>query len=117
MLDLKIASLSFTGYSNHRIKNTFKAHAALFLSSTHYAELVNCSFHENFGPALVVHNTNIILIGNSEFRHNNWCLGGAILTLSSNMTFIGNTTFIENSAVHSLNKPYTFCYGNLHIRQ
>ena len=34
MLDLKIASLSFTGYSNHRIENTFKAHAALFLSST-----------------------------------------------------------------------------------
>ena len=46
-----------------------------------------------------------------SLRHNNCCLGGAILTLSSNLTFIGNTTFIENSAVHSLNKPYTFCYG------
>ena len=44
----------------------------------------------------------LLLAGNSEFTHNRACgdviIGGAITALSSNLTFTGNTTFLENSA-------------------
>ena len=58
-------------------------YVALFLQSTQYAELVNCSFHDNnLSTALVVINTNLTLAGNSEFTHNRACgiilAGGAI---------------------------------------
>ena len=112
MLDLKICSLSFTGFNYHRNENTYKVRAALLLHSIQYAELVNCSFHENFGPAVAVHNTSIKLVGNTEFKHNHWCLGGAIITFNSSLTFTGNTTFIANRATNTLNRPYTNCYGN-----
>ena len=43
---------------------------ALYLQSTRYSELVNCSFHDNnLGTALVANNTNITLAG-SNFTHN-----------------------------------------------
>ena len=83
-------------------------HVALLLHSTH-AELVNCSFHDNLGTALVVNNTNITLSGNT-FIHNNYYLeefvcgshcmkGGAVTAVHSNLIFTGNTTFLENSAI------------------
>ena len=75
----------------------------MYLQSTQYAELVNCSFHDNDGTALVVDNTNITLAGNTEFIHNRACgkivLGGTIIAVSSNLTFTRNTTFLGNSAI------------------
>ena len=76
---------------------------ALHLQSIQNAELVNCSFHDNIGTALVVIDTNIILSGNSDFTHNHCestsCVGsGGVVALSSNVTFTGNTTFLENFA-------------------
>ena len=69
---------------------------------TQYTELVNCYFYSNVGTALVVDNTDITLAGNSEFTHNRACgnilLGGAIIAVSANPTFTGNTTFLDNSA-------------------
>ena len=79
----------------------------LLLQSTKYAKLVNCSFHDNIGTALAVYNTNITLVENSEFIHNqcgcelfsyNCELGCGITALNSTLTFIGNTTFHENNA-------------------
>ena len=106
--DLKICSLAFTfcsrnyGGSNYLLPSNY----ALLLQSAQYAEVVNCSFRVNIGSALIVDNTNITLAGNSEFTHNhctcapNSCTGGRGLTAySSNLTFIGNTTFLENSAL------------------
>ena len=104
---LKIHSLAFkTCYRNYNVP--LVSNYALLLQFLQYAELVNCSFHDNLGTALVVNNTNITLAGNSEFTHNhcestsgsNSCTGGGgIYALSSNLTFTGNTTFLQNKAI------------------
>ena len=93
MVDLKIDSLAFTSFTSY----------GLYLHSMQYTELVNCSFHDNDGTALVVESTNIILAGNSEFKRNHGLCGdslpgGAIYTVGSNLTFTGNATFLNNSA-------------------
>ena len=108
MVDFKIYSLAFTSCSRKYAialprYPSATIYVALFLQSTQYAELVDCSFHDNnLGTALVVNNTNVTLAGNSEFTHNRACgdviIGGGITALSSNLTFTGNTTFLENSA-------------------
>ena len=79
------------------------ARHALLLQSTQYAELVNCSFRDNIGTALVVINSNITA-ENNDFTHNycepDKCIsGGGITALSSSLTFIGNTTFIGNIGI------------------
>ena len=76
---------------------------ALLLQSTQYAELVNCSFHDNIGTALVVISSSITA-ENNDFTHNycepSKCItGGGITALSSNLTFIGNTEIIANKAI------------------
>ena len=126
IVDFKIHSLAFTSCSrtytislddassfldlqyNTRIHNrsppSIHLKYALHLQFIQYAELVNCSFHDNLGTALVVSSTNVILAGNSNFTHNhctesNSCVGGGgIAAFSSMLTFTGNTTFFENNA-------------------
>ena len=107
MVEFKIHSLAFTSCSRRYIFNLHNislvtVHLALFLRSTQYTELVNCSFHENHGTALAMNNTNITLAGNNEFKHNRACGnitgGGGIIAYDSNLTFTGNTTFHNNSA-------------------
>ena len=100
--DFKICFLAFTLCS----RNYGGGNYAVLLQSVQHVELINCSFHDNIGSALVMHNTSITLAGNSEFTQNhctcesNACTGGRGLTASaSNLTFIGNTTFLENSAM------------------
>ena len=93
MVDLKIDSLAFTSFTSY----------VLHLYSMQYTELVNCSFHDNDGTALVVESANITLAGNSEFKRNHGLCGdslprGAIYTVGSNLTFTGNATFLDNSA-------------------
>ena len=95
MMDFKIDSLAFTSCS--RGSAYFKY--AVLLQSAQRTELVNCSFHDNLGTALVVKHANVTLAGKTEFMHNNWCFGGGIKALSSNLTFTGNTTFLDNHAV------------------
>ena len=87
--NLKIYSVAFTSCSK-KGSNLPASNFSLLLQSTPHAELVNCSFHDNFGNALVVINTNITLTGNSDFRHNH-C---AITALSSNLAITGNITFL-----------------------
>ena len=104
---LKIHSLAFnTYYRNYNVP--LVSNYALLLQFLQYAELVNCSFHDNLGTALVVNNTNITLAGNSEFTHNhcestsgsNSCTGGGgIYALRSYLAFTGNTTFLQNKAI------------------
>ena len=109
MMEFKIYSLDFTSCSRLlRDAVTLPGfpsapvYAALDLQSTQCTELVNCSFRGNIGTALVVNNTDITLVGNTEFTQNRAfgtiALGGAIIALSSNLTFTGNTTFLDNSA-------------------
>jgi len=79
----------------------------LVLYSIEYAEIVNCSFRDNLGTALAVYQTSITLAENNEFTHNHCdgdgfipssCVGGGITGLDGNLTFIGNTTFLQNHA-------------------
>ena len=122
MMKFKIQSLAFTKCSNTFPPNVlnsiitslfpvsfkpsfpFIARHALLLQSTQYGELVNCSFHDNIGTALVVINSSITA-ENNDFTHN-YCepskcdmFGGGIVTVNSSLTFIGNTTFIGNIGI------------------
>ena len=111
MVEFKIHSLAFTSCSglkyaiispDYHIAPTY---AVLHLQSTQHAELVNCSFHDNMATALLVNDTNITLLGNTEFTHNQELYGndvpggGGITAFDSNLTFTGNTTFLDNSAI------------------
>ena len=120
MVEFKMCSLAFTScsrllrYTIIILDHTYTpVYGAMSLQSTQYAELVNCSFHDNNGTALLVNNTNITLAGHTEFTHNRACgnitLGGAIIAVSSNLTFTGNTTFLGNSAISG---QCSFLYGN-----
>ena len=103
MVDFKIDYLAFTSCSRKSITQPTLALnvvcAALFLQSTRYAKLVNCSFHDNPATALVVNNTSMTLAGNN-FTHNRangiFGVGSVIAVHSSNLTFTGNTIFLEN---------------------
>ena len=104
MVDFNMYSLAFTS-SNRSLGYGPASSFALFLQSTQYAKLVNCSFHNNHGTALTLHNTIITLEENSEFVHNHCgcesfterCkLGCGITALNSTLIFTGNTTFLKN---------------------
>ena len=107
MVDFKMYSLAFASCNRSSNVNDIVAslanNSALFLYSTQSAELVNCSFHDNFCTALAVYDTNITLAEN-KFTHNHCvcdtcglALGCGITARNSNMTFTGTTTFLENS--------------------
>ena len=108
MVDFNIYSLAFTSYNRSWSYGSRPASSsAVLLRSTSYAQLVNCSFHDNLGTALAVDNTNITLTKNNGFIHNQCgcksftkrCrLGCGITAVNSTLTFIGNTTFLENNA-------------------
>ena len=104
MADFKIQYLAFAFFGRDTGNTSSNNKYAMLLNSIPYGELINCSFHDNFGTALVVNNTAITLAGN-EFSHNLHCgnnsgegiIGGsAIIVLDSNLTFTGNTTFLKN---------------------
>ena len=94
MVEFKIYSLHFTACSRSSGGPPPSRYYALLLQSTWYAALVNCSFYDNIGNALLGENTNVTLAGNSEFIHNycefNSCIGGGgIRALNSNITILG----------------------------
>ena len=90
MVDFKTHSLTFTscGRSFNKYGLRFDKYT-LLLDSIKYAELVNCTFHENLGTALAVHHTSITVAENNKFTHNhcdkrsipNSCVGGVALLL------------------------------------
>ena len=116
MVDFKIHSLSFTSCNRkHGLVS-----ATLLLQSTQNAELVNCSFHDNLGTALAVDNTKVTLSGKSEFIHNHCerCIAGGIVAFnSSNLTFTGNTTFLENQGgAQFINHPMAMVVESMHFK-
>ena len=131
MVDFKIDSLAFTSCSREYVTppsflpmpTANNVHAALLLQSTQYAELANCSFHHNIGTALVVNNTNITLADMNFAQNYVYCIGddnlggGGITAFCSNLTFTGNTTFLENKAYcgaldYGVSGGAIFAYGN-----
>ena len=120
MVNFNIYSLAFTSYNwswsygSHPASNS-----ALLLRSTQNAKLVNCSFHDNLGIAIAVHNTSVTLVEN-KFIHNQcacWSfsemceLGCGITALNSNLTFIGNTSFHNSTQTSILNHTLVYCAG------
>ena len=110
MVDFKVHSLAFTACSRD-FSDPLASKYALLLDMVELAELVNCSFHDNLGTALVVMNSNIILAGNTTFTCNHceddYCVGGGgIAANSSNLTFIGDTMFIANNATFGNNATH-----------
>ena len=104
MVEFKIYSLHFTACSRRSGDPPPSRYYALLLQSTQHAALVNCSFYDNIGNALLVENTSVSLDGNSEFIHNycefNSCIGGGgIKALNSNIVITGNVTFLENLGI------------------
>ena len=104
MVEFKIYSLQFTACSRSFGSCPPNRYYALLLQSTRHASLINCSFYNNIGNALVVENTGVTLAGNSEFIRNhcesNSCIGGGgIAILSSNVTITGNATFLDNLGI------------------
>ena len=107
MVDFNIYSLAFTSYNRSWSYDSHPAsNSALLLQSTQTVKLVNCSFHDNLGTALTVHNTSITLEENSKFVHNQCACQSfsdpeghacGIAALNSNLTIIGNTFFHENT--------------------
>ena len=106
MVGLKIHSLGFTSCGRNFDTPKYKASKyTLLLDAIEYAELINCSFHDNLGTALAVYHTSITLAQNNDFTDNhcdgegfipNSCVGGGGITaFYSNLTFIGNTTFLN----------------------
>ena len=106
MVSFKIYSLAFTSYNRSWSYGSHPAsNSAQLLQSTQNAKLVNCSFHDNLDTALTVYNTNVTLVENSEFVHNQCgresfterCeLGCSITALNGTLTFTGNTTLLRN---------------------
>ena len=114
MVDFNIYSLAFTSFNRSWSYVGYRAsRPALFLQSTQNAKLVNCSFHDNLGTALVVHNSSITLVENSEFIHNQCAgqlltsddelreFGCGVTAFNSNLTFTGNTSFLGNKQTAS----------------
>ena len=114
MVDFTIYSLAFTSYNRSWSYGSQTASSsALVLRSTQNTKLVDCSVHDNLGTALAVKNASVTLVDN-KFIHNQCVcgsfskmreLGCGITTFNSNLTFIGNTSFHNNTqrAFHPLN--------------
>ena len=106
MVDFNIYSLAFTSYNRSWSYGSHPAsNSALLLQSTQNTKLVNCSFHDNIGAALAVKNTSVTLVENTFIHNQCTCgpfseiyeLGCGITTFSSNLTFIGNTSFLNST--------------------
>jgi len=69
MVDFNIYSLAFTSYNRFWSHGSHTPNNYALCLNNSFAKLVNCSFHDNIGTALVVNNTNVTLIDN-QFKHN-----------------------------------------------
>ena len=105
IVDFKIDFLTFASCSR-KYNGTLSdfhltvVYGAILLQSSQCAELVNCSFSDNNGTALVVINADITLSGNT-FTQNRASRspGGAIIAYNHTvLNFSGINNFINNSA-------------------
>ena len=105
MVNFNTYSLAFTSYNRSWSYGSHPAsNSVLLLQSTPSAKLVNCSFHDNLGTALVANKTIITLEENNSFIQNQCTCqsfsemcGCGITAFNSSLTFTGNTIFLENN--------------------
>ena len=78
MVDFNIYSSAFTSYNKSWSYGTHMhppSNFALHLHSIKNGELVDCSFHDNLGTALIATKSDITLAKNNEFTHNQCACG------------------------------------------
>ena len=105
IVDFKIDFLTFASCSRKYIGTLSDFHltvvyGAILLQSSQCVELVNCSFSDNDGTALIVINADVTLSGNT-FTQNRASTspGGAIIAYNHTvLNFSGINNFINNSA-------------------
>ena len=121
---LKIDGLEFVTCNRSTVVWYLTAYYGLHLQSVQTAELIDCTFQDSYGSALVVVESHVVLRGNNSFLGNckmcsnggcdswvplssyvnrdkfggNTCLGGGVFAEKSNLSLTGNSTFIANSA-------------------
>ena len=96
MVNLQIHSLNFTTCGRNST-------AALVLESIDNAELVNCSFCDNFGGIIAL-NSNLIFTGNTSFIGNDAVLDSAGISVKNcSVRSNGSIHFINNSNTHDAN--------------
>ena len=106
MVNFNIYYVAFTSYNRSWSYASHPAsNSALLLKSTQHVTLVKCSFSDNLGTALMVHNTSITLAEN-KFIHNQCecqsfngkcTLGCGVSAVNSELTFTRNTNFLKIS--------------------
>ena len=86
-------------------------HYGLYTFNWLKTQISDCTFQDNYGGALWVVDSHVVLRGNNSFLRNckvcsnGWCspyphvcFGGGVLTQRSNISFTGSSSFIGNSA-------------------
>ena len=116
--EMKIDSLAFVScdisYTIRIGDNYYEPsilHFGLFLQSIQKTEISDCTFQDNYGGALWIVDSHVVLSGNNSFLRNcrmcsnGWCspyphncFGGGVLAQRSNVSFTGSNSFIGNSA-------------------
>jgi predicted outer membrane repeat protein len=90
----QIINVKFIGL----ISNNLKSRGISFIQSR--ANLLNCSFvngHSDYGGAISIQNSSTIILSKVDFTNNTATMtGGAIFANNSELTFMGDTLFLQN---------------------
>ena len=104
----QIINVKFTGLAS----NNLKSRGISFVQSR--ANLLNCSFlngHSDYGGAISMHNSSTVALSGVEFTNNTATMtGGAIFANNSELTFMGETLFLQNK-IDSSNSQSGFVGG------
>ena len=124
ILVLNIDGLEFVACNRSTVVWYLTAYYGLRLQSVQTAEIIDCTFRDSYGSALVLVESHVVLRGNNSFLGNckmcsnggcdswvplcsyincdkfggNTCLGGGVFAERSNLSFTGNSAFIANLA-------------------
>ena len=111
---LRIDGLSFFSCARFHVvqfsdyDDVFTTYYGLHLRSVQMAEIIDCTFQDSYGSALVVVDSHVVLRGNNSFLNNcklnssynmnPMCHGGGVFASRSNLSFTGSSSFFSNSA-------------------
>ena len=115
---MKVIGLAFASCGRSQISHAhgtdFTTYYGLHLQSVQTAEIIDCTFQDSYGSALVVVDSHVVFRGNNDFLNNcrmcssgncdywghrsSHSLEGGIYVHGSNLSFTGSSSFIDNLA-------------------
>ena len=110
---MRIDCLAFVACARSQVVSDgpFTTYYGAYLQSVQAAEIIDCTFQDSYGSALGVVDSHVVLRGNNSFLNNCWlssyerccscsatCYGGGVFVQESDLTIIGSSSFIGNSA-------------------